>query len=326
MAASGQRPDRRGTWIVVYPAAALGWLSLAALELGVRAVLFFREQRSQGATAVLWGLGFAVLLWAGVAALGLAHGTRARLFALVAGAAIALFIYLSGAARENPPDGQPGVYQGRLLRRWRKAALGPSIAYEPYSGETRELAEARAELRNGDQTAALYSLRDTDRVAVSQRKLGELLEVQQLVGALVETSTGKTKKAASRLAEKIEEQLNSFPPEALAAAGVGARRAGRRARAPDAPAPQPATAGERTHPTTRELSEARAAIEDGELTTALYALREARRVAVAQNKLDELLEVRDLALDLYRRSSGRTRDASHRLAARAEVDLGAFAR
>lgn len=301
--------------------AALGWLSLAALELVVRAVLFLREQRSQGATAVLWGLGFAVLLWAGVGALGLVHGTRARLFALVAGAAIALFVYLSGASRENPPDGQPGVYQRRLLGRWRKA-LAPSSPYEPYSGETRELAEARAELRNSDQAAALYSLRDADRVAVSQRKLEELLEVQQLVRGLVDTSTGKTKKAAARLAEKIEEQLDSFPPEALAAAGVGARRAGRRARAPHARAPQPAAGGERTHPTTPELSEARAAIEDGELTTALYALREARRVAVAQNKLDELLEVRDLARDLYRQSSGRTRDKSHRLLARVEVDLG----
>jgi hypothetical protein len=202
----------------------------------------------------------------------------------------------------------------------------PSIPYEPYSGETRELAEARAELRTGDQAAALYSLRDADRVAVSQRKLEELLEVRQLVGGLVDTSSGKTKKAAARLAEKIEEQLDSFPPEALAAAGVGASRAGRRARPPHARAPQPAAAGGRTHPATRELSEARAAIEDGELTTALYALREARRVAVAQNKLDELLEVRDLAVDLHRRSSGRTRDKSDRLLARVEVDLGAFAR
>jgi hypothetical protein len=266
-----------------------------------------------------------VILWAGVEALRLVYGTRALLFALVAGAAIALFVYLSGAARENPPDGQPGVYQRRALRRWREASV-PSIPYEPYSGETRELAEARAELRTGDQAAALYSLRDADRVAVSQRKLEELLEVRQLVGGLVDTSSGKTKKAAARLAEKIEEQLDSFPPEALAAAGVGASRAGRRARPPHARAPQPAAAGGRTHPATRELSEARAAIEDGELTTALYALREARRVAVAQNKLDELLEVRDLAVDLHRRSSGRTRDKSDRLLARVEVDLGAFAR
>jgi hypothetical protein len=305
--------------------AALGWLSLAALQLVVRAWLFIGAQRNQGATAVLWGLGFAVFLWAGVAAVGLVHGTGARLlFALVAGAAIALFIYLNGAARENPPDGQPGVYQRRLLRRWRRA-LAPSIPYEPYCGETPELAEARAALRNGDEAAALYSLRDADRVAVSQRKLDELLEVQTLVRGLVDTSIGKTRKAAGRLAEKIEEQLNSFPPEALAAAGVGARHGDRRARAQRARAPQPAGAGERTHATTRELSEARAAIDDGELTTALYALREARRVAVAQNKLDELLEVRDLARDLYRQSSGRTRDTSRRLLTRAEVDLGASA-
>jgi hypothetical protein len=305
--------------------AALGWLLLAVLELAVRAVLFFRGQRSQGATAVLWGLGFAVLLWLGVAAVGVAHGTRARLFAFVAGAAIALFVYLRGAGRENPPAGQPGAYQRRLFRRWRKA-LAPSIPYEPYSGETRELAEARAELRNGDQAAALYSLRDAERVAVSQRKLEELLEVQQLVRGLVDTSTGKTKKAAARLAQKIEEQLDSFPPEALAAAGVGARRAGRPARTAHARAPQSAGAGARAHPTTRELSEARAAIEDGDLTTALYALRAARRVAVAQRKLDELLEVRDLARDLYRKSGGRTHDKSDRLLARVEADLDAFAR
>jgi hypothetical protein len=308
----------------VYPVAALGWLSLAALELVVRAVLFFKGQRSQGATAVLWGLGFAVLLWAGVEAVRLVNGTRALLFALVAGAAIALFVYLSGAGRENPPDGQPGVYQRRLLRRWGKA-LTPSIPYEPYSGETRELAEARAELRNGDQAAALYSLRDADRVAVSQRKLEELLEVQQLVGGLVDTTTGTTRRAAARLAERIEEQLDSFPPQALATAGVGARRARRRVRGPHVRAPQPAAAGERRQPTSRELSEARAAIEEGELTTALYALREARRVAVAQKKLDELVEVRDLARDLYRQSSGGTRDKSDRLLARVELDLGTFA-
>jgi len=304
--------------------AALGWLSLVALQVLVRGVLFFKGQRSQGATAVLWGLGFAVLLWAGVEAVRIVTGTRARLFALVAGAAIALFVYLRGAGPENPPAGQPGVYQRRLLRRWRKA-LAPGIPYEPYSGETRELAEARAELRHGDQGAALYSLRDADRVAVSQRKLEELLEVQQLVRGLVDTTTGKTKRAATRLAEKIEEQLDSFPPEALAAAGAGAHRSDGLARATHARAPQPAAAGERTQPTSHELSEARDAIEEGELTTALYALREARRVAVAQRKLDELLEVRDLARDLYRQSSGRTLDKSRRLLAEIDLDLGAFA-
>jgi hypothetical protein len=61
---------------------------------------------------------------------------------------------------------------------------------------------------------------------------------------------------------------------------------------------------------TRELVRARVALEEGELTTALRLLREAGRVAVAQRKLDELLEVRELTQSLCTQAAGRTRPAA----------------
>ena len=71
---------------------------------------------------------------------------------------------------------------------------------------------------------------------------------------------------------------------------------------------------------TRELVEARVALELGGFETALFDLRDAFRVAVAQRKLDELIEVRELVRALSARSEGRTKRASDRLAR--EVDAG----
>jgi hypothetical protein len=48
-------------------------------------------------------------------------------------------------------------------------------------------------------------------------------------------------------------------------------------------------------------------------------------VAVAQRKLDELLEVKELVQILSRRSSGRTRTASDRLASKVDSGLRSFA-
>jgi hypothetical protein len=75
---------------------------------------------------------------------------------------------------------------------------------------------------------------------------------------------------------------------------------------------------------TAELSRARAALDQGELATALPLLREARQVAVAQRKLDELLEVRELVRSLSARSSGRTKEASERLARKVSEGLHGF--
>ena len=101
--------------LVLAPVAAIGWLSFALLGFAVRVVLF-RTQRTPGATAVLWGLGFGLFLWAGSLSVGLDEG-RAIPFGLVAGAAITLFVYLRGAALENPP-----------------AALDPRTTYEIATG------------------------------------------------------------------------------------------------------------------------------------------------------------------------------------------------
>ena len=161
---------------------------------------------------------------------------------------------------------------------------------------------------------------------MAQRKLDELVEVRELVRSLCERSSGRTKEASERLARKVTEGLRAFPADALASAGVvleeperellGRLLARRELRAP---------AGDDALTTTRELSRARTALDEGDLPAARYLLQEARRVAVAQRKLDELLEVYELLQVLSERSEGRTRAASERLARKVEEGLRSFA-
>jgi hypothetical protein len=191
--------------------------------------------------------------------------------------------------------------------------------------KTRELSRARAALDEGELATALYLLQEARQVAVAQRKLDELLEVRELVRSLCERSSGRTKEASERLARKVSEGLRTFPAEALASAGVqeeperellGPLLARRELRA---------RAGEGALARTRELSRARAALDTGDPATALYLLQEARRVAVAQRRLNELLEVYELVQVLSERSGGRTRAASERLARKVEEGLRSFA-
>jgi len=117
-------------------------------------------------------------------------------------------------------------------------------------------------------------------------------------------------------------RLQAFPAEALAAAGIHVEperallelvRELRARAALQGPAATP------------ELSGARAALDGGELATALHLLQEARRVAIAQRRLGELLEIHELVQVLAARSSGRARTASERLAYKVEVGLREFA-
>jgi len=190
--------------------------------------------------------------------------------------------------------------------------------------KTRELSRARAALDEGELATAADLLQQARQVAVAQRKLDELLEVRELVRSLCARSSGRTKDASERLARKVTEGLHTFPADALASAGV------REEPEPDLLGPLlarrklRAAAGDHALATTRELTQARAALDEGELATALYLLREAQRVAVAQHKLDELLEVYELVQVLSERS-GRTRAASERLARKVEEGLRSFA-
>ena len=118
--------------LALAPLAAAGWLSIALLGLVVRLVLF-RELRSQGATSVIWGFTFGLFLWLGLLALKVGEGS-AIAFALIAGAAIALFVYLRGAALENPPAARPGAYQRRLISHWLARPL-PNSALEIEAAE-----------------------------------------------------------------------------------------------------------------------------------------------------------------------------------------------
>jgi hypothetical protein len=191
--------------------------------------------------------------------------------------------------------------------------------------KTRELSRARAALDEGDLPTALYLLEEARRVAVAQRKLDELLEVDELVRSLCRRSSGRTGEASDRLAGKVSKGLRTFPAAALASAGVleeperellGRLLARRERRA---------LAGDDALTRTRELSQARTALDEGDLATALYLLQEARRVAVAQRKLDELLEVCELLRVLSERSEGRTHAAIERLARKVEEGLRSFA-
>jgi len=280
--------------------AAAGWLSLALLDLVVRAALF-RRHRSEGTVSVLWGLGFALFLWFGLWAIKVQE-PNAILFAVVAGAAIALFVYLRGAALEAPPVEQPGVAVRRRLASGRGSR--PRRTVPAPSETTRELHQVRVELAHGELESALFLLGDAERVAVAQRKLGELLEVRELLGAVLERSSGRTIQASRRLERRIRDDLASFPPAELAAAGVRVELGRPRTELP-----------------TTELGRARAAIEEDYLTTALFLLRQARRVAIAQGRPSELREVAALAALLSDRGDDVTQATSKRLARQVEADL-----
>jgi len=172
--------ERRVSSIVLAPVAAVGWVMLALTGILVRVALF-RKHRTEGVVALFWALGFALIIWAGVAVLGVRE-LRAILFALIAGGAIALIVYLRGAALDDLAVGQPGAYHRRLLARRRsgRTSRAPDRARP---GRTRELDLAQIKLTRGELRDALFPLEEAERVAVAQRKLDELLEVRELVRA-----------------------------------------------------------------------------------------------------------------------------------------------
>ena len=288
------------------PFAAVGWVLFALLGLAVRVALY-REHRTHGTVSLLWGLGFALLLWFGAWTLGL-HEGRAIAFALVAGMTIALFVYLRGAGLENPPAEQPGAFLRRRRVRRRRTSR---TRFAPEATKARELRQARVAL-------------DFGKFAKAQRKPDELLQVRELVVSLSARSSGSTREASERLAQKVSDHLRGFPSDALASVGVrdepepdliGLLLARPELRAP---------AGGHMVSKTRELMQARPALDDSEFATALQLLQEARRVAVAQRKLGELLEVYELVQVLATRSVGRTRAASEELTRKVETGLRAF--
>ena len=282
----------RGVSLVYAPIAAAGWLSLLLLDLVVRIALFPRL-RSERTVAFLWGVGFALFLWFGLWALKIPE-LKAILFAIVAGAGIALFVYLRGAALEGPPLERPGLSYRR--RRSRRAARPVRRADE--------LHQVRVALVDDDLDAALFLLRDAERVAVAQRQLARLVEVRELLGTVSERSRGRAARGSRELERRIAEDLASFPVAELHAAGVQLEPVGRQAA-------QPAT----------ELGRARAALDDDDLATALFFLRQARIVALAQGKPADLRQVGALAANLADLGAGRTRAAAERLARQVDADL-----
>jgi hypothetical protein len=286
---------------------AVAWVFLALLELAVKVALFFKGQRTQGATAVLWGLGFGLFLWLGGRGVGVEQ-TRAILLGLVGGGAAALFIYLRGSGLENPPEGQPGAFY-RRLRAGRQASRPP----RPEATNARELHRARVELADGDLDGALFFLREAERVAVAQRKLDELLEVRDLLRSLPRTDAGE------RLAHRVGEDLRAFPAAELAAVGIHV------ATEPElVESVRRLPSGDHTTARNSELALARTALEAGELEQALFLLQDARRVAIAQRRPNELVEVYELVQSLTERSTGRTRAAVEELGRQVVAGLRTF--
>jgi hypothetical protein len=190
--------------------------------------------------------------------------------------------------------------------------------------KTRELTEARTALAGGDFASALFLLQQSERVAVAQRKLDELVEVRELVGSLSARSSGEMKAKSERLAGRVAEGLHGFPADELRSFGIEPE--------PDPLGPvlagwtQRPSAGDRLPMATPELAQAQAALEGGDAATTLFLLQQARRVAVAQQKPVASLEAHDLVQRLSERSSGPTRAASEQLALKIEDDLRSFAR
>lgn len=277
--------------LVYAPIAAAGWLSLVLLDLVVRIALFPRL-RSERTAALLWGAGFALFLWFGLWALKIPE-LNAILFAVVAGAAIALFVYLRGAALEAPPHERPGSARRRRGRRPARRRRTSD-----------ELHQVRVALVDDDLDAALFLLRDAEHVAVAQRQLGRLLEVRELLRTVSERSRGRTARGSRELERRLAEDLASFPVAELDAAGVQLEPLSRQAPLP-----------------TTELGRARVALDDDDLPTALFFLRQARSVALAQGRFADLRQVLDLADALADLGAGRTRARAARLARQVDGDL-----
>jgi hypothetical protein len=200
------------------------------LGLAVKVALF-PVHRTSGATALLWGFGFGLFAWAGSASVGLAEA-RAIPLGFVVWAATALFIYLQGTARENPPAARPWAFYRR-----RRAPHASSRRHT----HAHELHHAKVAVADGDRAEALFYLRQAERVAVAQGKADELREVRALMGRL---------RPAGATAEAIVPN--------------------------------------------RELWLARRALANGDDAEARFWLHEAEKVAVAQGKPDELRAVREL--------------------------------
>jgi hypothetical protein len=293
----------------------IAWLGLALLAVVVKIWLFPRH-RGAGATAVLWGVVFGLFLWWGSHQVG-AEQRRAILLGVVAGVASAFYIYIRGSAAEGPQAVQPGVFLGRRFRRGQtdaRAETRPVV-------QRGELARARSALDRGKPTHALFELHEARKVAVAQRKLDELVEVRDLVDRLSARSRGRVKEASERLAQQVREDLRGFAPDELAAVGIELE--------PDPVEPVLARwrslAREHGPVRTRELTRARAAMEEDRFTAALFELRTAQHVAVAQRRPDELLAVQELALAVSDRSSGRARVESDELVRRVEAGLRTLA-
>jgi hypothetical protein len=303
----------------------IAWVGMALLALAVKVWLLPRH-RGGGATAIIWGVVFGLFLWWGSHQVG-AGQTRAILLGVVAGGACAFFIYMSGSAAEGPPAGQPGAFVGRRVRRGQtpdelEARRGSRAAARARTASRGDLALARRALEARNPTQALFHLEEAQRVAVAQRKLDELVEVHALVGRLSARSSGPAKAASDRLAQQVDEGLRGFPPDELAALGIE-------------PEPDPlgpalarwrASAREHGPVRTPELTRARGALEEERFSAALFELRTAQQVAVAQRRPLELLAVQELAADLSRRSSGRTRVRSEELERKVEANLSELAR
>jgi hypothetical protein len=109
-----RKSSRSPVWRVL---GTIAWVPFALLGLAVKGALA-PGQRSNGVTAVIWGVVFGLYLWWGSHQIGLGQ-TRAILLGVIAGAASALFVYLRGAGLNRPPADRPGASARRFAARRR---------------------------------------------------------------------------------------------------------------------------------------------------------------------------------------------------------------
>jgi hypothetical protein len=102
--------------------AAVAWFGLALLEAAVSLMLVPRR-RSAGLIAIVWGVLLGAYLWWGSHQVGLREW-KAELLGILAGGAIALYVYLRGASLERPPADQPGRFLGRYSARRNRTKAG----------------------------------------------------------------------------------------------------------------------------------------------------------------------------------------------------------
>ena len=288
------------------------------LDLAVRPALL-RRVGSSGVAAVGWGLGFGALSLVWRVALGLAR--RADPVFPCRGGRSPLLRLLARRGAGGPSRSAA----------WRLAtsigvsvALGPClrVPYQPYSGKT--VSSTRRSAPPSTRPTRWRSPASRTRVAwQSHNASWTSWRCVSSCGPLeAEHGADQAGERTADLGRSMTAWRDSLPRRWRLPA-CGAERDPGPMRSPVAPTIAHASRRAGAWKNARARRGA-CGVAEREFTDALFALRMARRVAVAQRKLDRTAEVQELVRALADMTSGRTRSASVRLARKVEASLRSF--